>query len=255
MRKVCVVPALLPAAVLLISAWAATPARADEQAAARQFRVARRLAVEKSPDAATALRKVVELAPRGPLADDALLEQAILAGSPAWPADLGVLTGGSMARAAGILRTVLEEHPRGDRIHEARYRAALLRMEPVAGQDLSAARLNLLTVANDPSAGIWAARARYVSTWIERVTGHEARARTSLERLRIDYPATAEGVLARIGLARILLQDGDAGIGKFVAYQYLEFVSHRYTSNRRRSTASAAPTPAPSWRRCASSRP
>jgi hypothetical protein len=84
-------------------------------------------------------------------------------------------------------------------------------MEPVVGQDLSAARLDLLAVANDPAAGMWAARARYVSTWIDRVTGHEDRARTSLERIRIDHPATAEGALARIGLARMFLQDGEYG--------------------------------------------
>jgi len=190
----------------------AAPAWADEQAAARQYRVARRLAAERSPDAATALRKVVELAPKGPLADDALLEQGILAGAPAWPSELGLLTGGGMARAAVILRTITEEHPRGDRIHEARYRAALLKMEPVGGQDLSGARMDLLTVANDPSAGIWAARSRYVSTWIDRVTGNEQRARSSLERLRIDFPATVEGVLARIGLAEMILQEGDHGL-------------------------------------------
>ncbi|MBD3866849.1 MAG: hypothetical protein IFK94_01890 [Acidobacteria bacterium] len=211
MRKVSAIPVLLPAILLFAATWAGIPAMADEQAAARQYRVARRLAAERSPDAATALRKVVDLAPLGPLADDALVEQGILAGAPGWPADLGLLTGGGMARAAALMRTVTEEYPSGDRIHEARYRAALLKMEPVVGQDLSAARLDLLTVANDPAAGLWAARARYVSTWIDRVNGHEARARTSLERLRIDYPATAEGALARIGLAQMILQDGDYG--------------------------------------------
>ncbi len=211
MRNVRASSALPLAIALLASGWVTTPAPADEQAAARQYRVARRLAAEKSPDAATALQKVVELDPKGPLADDALLEQGILAGAPAWPSELGSLTGSGMAKAAGILRTIAEEHPRGDRIHEARYRAALLKMEPLAGQDLSAARLDLLTVANDYSAGIWAARSRYVSTWIDRVTGHESRARDSLERLRIDYPATVEAVLAKIGLAEMILQDGDHG--------------------------------------------
>ncbi len=211
MRKASGVPALLLPAVLLVSVWAATPAIADEQAAARQYRVARRLVAEKSPEAAAALRKVVELAPMGPLADDALLEEGILAGASAWPSQLGLLTTGGMARAAGILSTVTEEHAGGDRVHEARYRSALLKMEPVNGQDLSGARLDLLAVANDRSAGNWAVRARYVASWIDRVTGHDQRARDSLERLRIDHPATVEGVLARIGLAQMILQDGDYG--------------------------------------------
>ncbi len=211
MRKVRAVPALLLTAVLAVAVWTAPAVIADEKAAARQYRVARRLAAEKSPDAAAALRKVVELAPGGPLADDALLEEGILAGAPAWPAELGLLTGVGTARAAAILRTVTEEHAQGDRVHEARYRWALLKMEPVSGQDLSGARLELLTVANDRSAGIWAARARYVASWIDRVTGHDQRARDSLERIRIDHPATAEGVLARIGLAQMAVQDGNFG--------------------------------------------
>ena len=55
--------------VALAAGIAATPLVASDPAAAkRQYRVARRLAAEGSPDAAAALRRVVELDPRGSLA-------------------------------------------------------------------------------------------------------------------------------------------------------------------------------------------
>jgi hypothetical protein len=63
MRKVSAIPVLLSAILLFAATWAGIPAMADEQAAARQYRVARRQAAERSPDAATALRKVGDLAP------------------------------------------------------------------------------------------------------------------------------------------------------------------------------------------------
>ena len=61
------------AAALCAGAAAAAETPADPDAAERQFRLARRLVAEGSPEAAPALDRVLELDPRGALADDALV--------------------------------------------------------------------------------------------------------------------------------------------------------------------------------------
>src|SRR5512145_412494 len=82
--------ALVAPALCALALWPAT-ASADPAAAERQYRAARRLAADGSPDAGAALRKVVELAPTGPLADDAWVEQALLERPARWPEDLGTI--------------------------------------------------------------------------------------------------------------------------------------------------------------------
>jgi len=101
----------LALAITVSAVAGAVPARADEAAAARQFRIARRLAAERSPQAAAALRKVVELAPEGPLADDALVEEANLLQIPDWPSDLGVLEEDVLKQALEILARVTAGYP------------------------------------------------------------------------------------------------------------------------------------------------
>ena len=97
-----------------------TGAAADAAGAERQYRVARRLAAEGSPDAAAALQKVIELDPEGRLADDALLEQALLEPLPRWPEGLGRIDADAARRALGLIDRLLTQVPRGDRVPEAR---------------------------------------------------------------------------------------------------------------------------------------
>jgi len=194
-------------------------ARADEEAAARQYRIARRLAAERSPQAAAALRKVVEMAPRGPLADDALLDEATLFGIPAWPYELGVLEEAVLNSAVAVLSKIVDEYPSADRTPEARYRLALLRMEPLAGQDLASARIDLLSVANDPAAGLWAGRSRFTSAAIDLRTGHRQRAANSLQRILVDEPASVVGVLARMQLAVHHMLEGEYGAAAALAQE------------------------------------
>jgi len=95
-------PMSLIAGVAMLAAILPTPA-ADPAAAERQYRIARRLAAEGSPEAADALQKVLQLDPKGDLADDALVDQALLAGLPRWPEDLGNLDEESARRALKLL--------------------------------------------------------------------------------------------------------------------------------------------------------
>ena len=80
--------ALATIAAALLALGAAPPATAagDADAAERQYRVARRLVAERSPEARAALDKVLALDPQGPRADDALVDQALLEGPARWAA-------------------------------------------------------------------------------------------------------------------------------------------------------------------------
>ena len=73
--------------IVLVALFATgtVPAAGDPAAAAKQYRIARRLAAERSPEAAAALHTVVELDPDGALADDALIDLAKLHDVPRWP--------------------------------------------------------------------------------------------------------------------------------------------------------------------------
>jgi hypothetical protein len=181
------------------------------EAAERQYRIARRLAAEGSPQAGAALRKVVELAPRGPLADDAILEEALLLPLAEWPEEIGRLEMVASPRLRSLLDRVVNEFPEGDRATEARFRRGLLELEPVPGHDPGAARADLIFVATSPSAASWGGRARYSLAWLLEREGLEQRAREAYMRLVVDAPESEAGTRARAALGRIALREARFG--------------------------------------------
>jgi tetratricopeptide (TPR) repeat protein len=183
----------------------------DPDAADRQYRIARRLAAEGSPDAAEALRKVVELDPGGNLADDALLDEALLQPVPRWPEDLGRIDSAQASRSLALASNVVDELGRGDRVPEARYYRGLLLLEPTPRHDPSAARIDLLTVATTPEAGAWADAARYAVAWLAEQQGQIERALAAYQRVIIDARKGPATLRARVGLARLHLRDGRYG--------------------------------------------
>jgi len=198
---------------LLIPAVVSGAERGDAEAAEQQYRVARRLAVEGSSHAAAALRKVVELDPGGPLADDALLEEALLSPVAAWPEEIGRLDMVAAPKVRSLLDRVLSEFPRGDRAHEARYRRALMRLEPVPGHDAGAARTDLIQVATAPAGGSWGARSRYALAWLLERDGQHERASEAYSRIVIDASDSESATRARAALGRTALREerfGDA---------------------------------------------
>jgi len=187
--------------------------RGDPEAAERQYRIARRLAAEGSPEAGAALRRVVELDPQGPLADDALLEEALLSPVAGWPEEIGRLDMVAAPRVRSLLDRVANDFPRGDRAGEARCRRALLRLEPVPGHDAAAARVDLIEVATAPDAGSWGSRSRYALAWLLERDGQYDRAEEAYARIVIDTPESAAATRARAALGRTALREerfGDA---------------------------------------------
>ena len=200
--------ALVASALLLASA---SGAEADDPGAAeRQYRIARRLAAEGSPEARAALEKVIELDPGGRLADDALVDQALLESLPRWPEATGWLDAAAATRALRLLDDVARSFPAGDRVQEALYYRGLLRLEPLATYDLSAARVDLTTVATSSSS--WSPAARFALAWLNELQDKDDRAFDAYQRLFVDFPADPVGVRARVGLARILLRGGNFGL-------------------------------------------
>lgn len=193
---------LLP---LLLGAAGAT------EVAERQYRVARRLAAERAPGALDALQRVVELDPEGPLADDALVDAAVLLGSRAWPEQLGNIEVERVQRALDLLGRVVESMPGADRAGEARVRRALLRLEPTPLRDAARARLDLVAAASGAGASPWALAARYAAAHLDEQTGDMEGARGGYTRLLVDYPGTEAAARAGTALARILLREGRAG--------------------------------------------
>ena len=187
-------------------AWAGDPATAE-----RQYRVARRLAAERSADAAGALQKVIELDPLGPRADDALVEQARLQGLPRWPEELGAIDAPAARRALALLERVTSEFPGADRTAEARYLLALLRLEPLSIHDASAARFDLIAVATDPATSEWTLAARYAGAWLAAHSEQPDRAAAAYGRLLVDAPGDAAAARAATGLARLEMRGGDPG--------------------------------------------
>ena len=185
------------------------PAAGDPAAAERQYRIARRLAAERSPEAVAALHKVVELDPDGALADDSLIELAKLLDVPRWPESTGRLEATAAQAALEWLDEVMRRLPEADRATEARYYRALLRLEPVPTYDVSAARVDLTAVATTPSP--WASQARYGLAWLHEHEGRDERALDAYQRLIIDGPRDRAGVRARVGLARVLLRRYEFG--------------------------------------------
>jgi len=182
---------------------------ADSEAAARQYRTARRLAAEGSAAARGALAKVIELDPDGPLADDALVDQARLGGLAAWPESTGSLDVATARRSIDLLDQAVERFPLGDRAQEALYLRGLLRLEPLVTFDPSAARVDLTAVATSSSS--WSRRARYALAWLNEQQGNDDRARDTYQRLLVDGPDDPIGARARVGLARVLLRAGNFG--------------------------------------------
>ena len=203
-------PIVLVACVAMLVA--ALPSRAADPAAAeRQYRIARRLAAEGSREAADALQKVLQLDPKGVLADDALVDQARLEGLPRWPEDLGNLDEGSARRALKLLGRVADEFAGADRVSEARYYRALIKLEPLVTYDESDARFDLITVATNPLASEWTRAARYTGAWLANGLGRYERASSAYGRLLIDAPLSPAAARASVGLAVLRMRDGEGG--------------------------------------------
>ena len=196
---------------LLLYNTGAVLAAADSAAAARQYRVARRLAAEGSGQASAALRKVVELDPTGPLADDALIDQALLEVIPHWPEELGLMNISTMQRIKPLLRRAAETVPGADRGVEARYYLALLSLERLPGRDEAAARVDLITAATHDEDSPWPHAARYALAWLDEQQVRIERAGAAYQRVLVDAPDARAAARARLGLARMLLRDGHAG--------------------------------------------
>ncbi len=193
----------------VLAAWAA-PVAADPAAAERQYRIARRFAAEGSDEAVAALRRVVELAPEGPLADDAVVELAMLSDIPHWPEEIGRIDASS-ARAARELLDPVADDDRLDRSDQAKVHRALLLLEPIPGHDASRARVDLVAVATAERSSSWAARARYVLAWLHERQVDLRRAAAAYQRVIVDYPHSPAASRARVGAGRVLLREGRTG--------------------------------------------
>lgn len=191
-------------------ALAANPvdATGDPAAAERQYRIARRLAAEGSTQADAALRKVIELDPTGPLADDALLDLADLEGVADWPEEFGTISEEGATRALGLLGELIDKHAGADRVAEARIRKALLYLEPLPLRDPSRARMELLAIATSPGAGVWAIRARYCLVRLDEIEGQTKRAADAYQRIVLDANDDPAAVRSAVGLGRLNLRGG-----------------------------------------------
>jgi len=178
----------------------------DPQAAQREYRVARRLAADRSPQAAAALQRVLDLDPAGPLADDALVEQARLLGIATWPEGLGALEPDAARDAAALLGRVVGKFASADRFSEARYYLALMEVEPLAGRDESAARAELIAVATTDAGSAWGDAARYALAWLDEQRGAASRAARGYQRLLVDSPGGEAAARAELALGRSLLR-------------------------------------------------
>jgi tetratricopeptide (TPR) repeat protein len=201
--------ALVLSLVVAALAAGAVVRAADPAAAERQYKIARRLVVEGSPEAVTALQKVIELDPQGDLVDDALLDQALLLGIARWPEQLGVLEVNTAMRANELLTRVTDEFSLADRAPEARYFRALLRMEPLPLFDASDAGLELITVATMNEPRDWAQAARYALGWLAEQQVKEERALGAYHRLVVDAPHSEVAPRAEVGIGRLMLRRGD----------------------------------------------
>ncbi|HEX4823418.1 MAG TPA: hypothetical protein VFV19_03835 [Candidatus Polarisedimenticolaceae bacterium] len=191
--------------VLLVAsapAWSVAAPASDPAAAEAAYRLAQRLAADRSPDAAAAFEKVVDLAPAGPLADDALLGLARLAGAPDWPEDAAVLDPARVPKAVAPLERLLAEHADGDRALEGRYLLGLLKLAPASSRRIDDARAALITVATSPSGDPWRARARYALGALSEMEGATERAAGAYARVVVEAPGTEAAARAQVGFAR-----------------------------------------------------
>ena len=191
------------------------PAMADDApdpaAAERQYKLAQRLSADGSPDAAAAYGKVVALAPRGPFADDALVDLARLRGAPDWPEDLGGVDAARVSLAKGPLEKVVEAYPEGDRVLEARYRLALIRLAPCPGRDAARARRELIALASMASRDRWVVAGRYALGFLDELSGAPERAAGAFGRVLLEHPDSDVAPRASAGFARTLLAEGRFG--------------------------------------------
>jgi hypothetical protein len=195
----------LAGVVLAVASVAVAQDVADPAAADRQYRIAQRLGADGSPDAAAAFEKVVALAPHGPLADDALVDLARLAGSPDWPEDLAALDAARAASAKIALEKVVDAHADGDRALEARYRLALIGLAPLPSRDAVRARQDLIALAATPSRERWVVASRYALGFLDEQTGAGERAAGDFARIVVERPESDIAPRARAGFARTLL--------------------------------------------------
>jgi hypothetical protein len=217
----------IAAGILLAVLAGALPSRgaeggADPAAAERQYRVARRLATERSKEAGAAFQQAHDLDPAGALADDALLEKALLLGVPAWPEDLGRISRPDQQAAIALLEQLTTRLPSSDRAAEARLRLALLRVEPLPGRDAMRARVDLLGVAAAEGEDGFGPAARYAVAWLDEIQGSRDRAADTYARVLVDAPASETASRARVALARILLRRGDASRAASLAQEALD---------------------------------
>jgi sugar lactone lactonase YvrE len=183
----------------------------DPAAAERQYRLAQRLGAERSADATAAFQKVVALDPNGPLADDALVDQARLWAPPDWPEEVGDLTASRASAAAAPLKQVVTAYPNGDRAFEARYRLALIALAPLPGRDAGRARRDLIRLAADTTGGHWADAARYALGVLDEQGGARDLAAGSFARILVERPESDVAPRARAGFGRTLLAARDFG--------------------------------------------
>jgi TolA-binding protein len=211
LRRISVGAAVVAAA----TTWAAATSPADAPAAEAQYRLAQRLAADGSPGAIPAFEKVVALAPDGPLADDALIGMARLQGAADWPEDLARLDAAHARAASASLAKILELHPQGDRVTEARYLHGLLSLAPLAGRDAGQAKEALITVATADGGEPWRAKARYALGYLAETEGAIERAAGAYARLVVESPKSDAATRGRVGFARAALQQerfGDAAV-------------------------------------------
>jgi len=198
-----------------LSLWAARPVTAqaapDPVAAEKQYRLAQRLGADGSQDAVAAFEKVVSLAPRGPYADDALVDLAQLQGAPDWPEQLGALDAARAALARAPLEKVVGSYADGDRAPEARYRLALLRCAPLPGRDPARARDELIALAGTPSRDRWPLVARYALGVLDEQAGAGDRAAGAFARIVLERPESDVAPRAQAGFGRTLLAAGRFG--------------------------------------------
>jgi len=193
---------------VLVSAGTNEVPGADSRGAERHYKVARRLVAERSPEAAAALAKVFELDPEGPLADDASVESALLVGIARWPEELGEVVIEDAARAKRFLERVTIGLPDSDRVTEAWFYRALQLLEPIAGRNESAARLDLIILSDSAAVDKWSSRARYARAWIDEHQGKVDGAFAAYHRLVIDDADSAVTARALAGLGRVALGRG-----------------------------------------------
>ena len=200
------------AALLATTGLALAQVAEDPAAAEREYRLAQRLYADRSPDAEQAFERTVTLAPRGTLADDALVDLARLRGAPDWPEDLGGLDPARAAKVRAPLEKVVDAYARGDRILEARYRLALCRLAPIEGRDPARAREELIALASGSSRDPWVVAGRYALGVLDEQLGAMDRAAGAFARIVVERPDSDIAPRASAGFARTRLAAGSFGV-------------------------------------------